>query len=146
MKSMFCEDDVCQLKNRLLQLSPEHHPCWGIMTAGKMMCHLADAIQYTLSDPDRNAEVMKGPPMMIRHLVRLWIPWPKGAPTVDAMMQTDPVDFEKDRQRLFRRMDCLLQTRREDWPVHPFFGPLDGLAWARLTWRHINHHLKQFGL
>lgn len=146
MKSMFCEEDVSRLKERVQRLTPEHSPRWGRMRAGKAVCHLADSVEYALSEPDPSVEVMKGPPMVVRHVFRLWLPWPKGAPTVDEMMQTEPGDFDTDRNRLLRKMDCMLKKRRDTWPVHPFFGPLDGLAWARLTWRHIDHHLKQFGL
>lgn len=146
MKSMFCENDVFQLKERLERLTPERKPRWGSMSAGQMLCHLTDAVTCALSAPDPATEVVQGPPMVIRHAVRLWMPWPRGLPTLPEMTRTDPAVFKKDMDRLFRKMECLMKTRRDDWPVHPFFGPLDGLAWARLTWRHIHHHLRQFGL
>lgn len=29
--------------------------------------------------------------------------------------------------------------------VHPAFGPLSPQEWARLGWKHLDHHLVQFG-
>ena len=28
---------------------------------------------------------------------------------------------------------------------HPFFGPLSSEEWQALQWRHLDHHLRQFG-
>jgi len=30
--------------------------------------------------------------------------------------------------------------------VHPTFGPLSPEQWGRLCWKHLNHHLTQFGV
>jgi hypothetical protein len=30
-------------------------------------------------------------------------------------------------------------------PEHPFFGPLTATEWDRLQWKHLDHHLRQFG-
>src|SRR5690349_14639038 len=32
------------------------------------------------------------------------------------------------------------------WPEHPVFGALTGRAWGALGWRHLDHHLRQFGV
>jgi hypothetical protein len=32
------------------------------------------------------------------------------------------------------------------WAEHPAFGPLTGRMWGVLAWRHLDHHLRQFGL
>jgi Protein of unknown function (DUF1569) len=33
-----------------------------------------------------------------------------------------------------------------EWPDHPAFGPLPRRAWGVLAYRHIDHHLRQFGV
>jgi len=30
--------------------------------------------------------------------------------------------------------------------THPFFGTLSADEWGKLTWKHIDHHLRQFGV
>ena len=32
-----------------------------------------------------------------------------------------------------------------EWAVHPMFGPLSGQEWGLLCWKHMDHHLRQFG-
>ncbi|MBN1297347.1 hypothetical protein JXA80_11250 [bacterium] len=146
MGSMFIEKDVQILKERLKKLTPETRPNWGTFTAGQMLCHLGDAMAVALAEPKRGVQPLSGPPMIIRHMIRRYLPWPRHIRTLPEMIVTQPGEFQKDMIRVLTYMDTMLRTRRTDWPVHAFFGPLDDVAWARLTWRHINHHLHQFGL
>jgi hypothetical protein len=32
------------------------------------------------------------------------------------------------------------------WTPHPAFGNLNGRSWGVLMWRHMDHHLRQFGV
>ncbi len=144
MRTMFEARDVAMLQERLNRLTADAKPKWGSFDVNRMVCHLADQIRFALS-VELEVEVMKGPPMFIRHLIRLYLPWPKGAATVKEMLETDPVALEDDICTVSKLMDDFLKVAdRADWPNHPFFGPLDGKAWAKLTWRHTDYHLKQF--
>jgi hypothetical protein len=31
------------------------------------------------------------------------------------------------------------------WPVSPVFGALSGKDWGALSYKHLDHHLRQFG-
>lgn len=146
MRTMFEVRDVGVLQDRLNRLTADAKPKWGSFDVNRMVCHLADAMRFALS-PELNVKVMKGPPMFVRHLIRLYLPWPKGAPTVPEMLETDPAALEDDIRATVTLMDDFQHgSDRTDWPNHPFFGPLDGNGWAKLTWRHIDYHLKQFGV
>jgi hypothetical protein len=86
--------------------------------------------------------------MFIRHLLRLYVPLPKGkVQSLPVFLESQPEDWEKDKAILIRLIDRFLESRnQEEWPMHPFFGHLTGRDWARVTWRHSNHHLSQFGV
>lgn len=52
-------------------------------------------------------------------------------------------------------VDCLVDSGLEQiaagpqektWPPHPLFGPLSWREWGVVTHRHVDHHLKQFGV
>ena len=45
-----------------------------------------------------------------------------------------------------QKTEQLALTPRAKGPEHPFFGPLTNGEWNALQWKHIKHHLKQFGL
>ena len=146
MKSLFDEADVHALSQRLAGLSATTAPRWGSFTADRMICHLVDQLDFAFSGP-RDAEVLKGPPMLVRHAIRVFLPWPRGTPTAREMLRTQPDRWESDLATLKQLMNRFLQSRdRADWAVHPFFGVLSGAQWARLAWRHNDHHLRQFGV
>jgi hypothetical protein len=60
-----------------------------------------------------------------------------------------------DREALLRRVATLPREAQARWgrftasngmgPVHPLFGPLTHREWSALMYRHVDHHLKQFG-
>jgi Protein of unknown function (DUF1569) len=148
MKSMFEKTRIEEMKTRVAKLTPDSNAQWGKLTAHKMLCHLQDQMMYGLGMMAEVTDLEKGPPMFIRHLLRMFIPIPRGkVPTSDALRKMQPEDWEKDKARVIELMDGFMENKdKETWPSHPFFGPLTGLAWARVTWRHSNHHLTQFGV
>ncbi len=136
------------MKARVEKLTPDSAARWGTFSAHRMLCHLQDQMMYGLGMMEEVQELEKGPPMFIRHLLRLFVPIPRGkVPTSQALKKKQPGDWEKDKAKVIQLMDGFLENRdKEKWPFHPFFGPLTGLAWSRVTWRHNNHHLTQFGV
>jgi len=148
MKHMFDKTQVEIMKSRVEKLNPESTPQWGKFNVHGMICHLQDQMTYALGKKEEITELAKGPPMFLRNLFRLYIPMLKGKiQTSPVMLETQPREWEEDKARVIRLMENLLENReKETWPFHPFFGPLTGLDWARLVWRHNNHHLSQFGV
>ena len=148
MKHLFNLRDVEELKARVRRLEPGITPKWGSFNPHRMLCHLSDQIEYALEIKGNSHFKKEGPPMFIRKLVRLYMPMPKGKIKTDPdMLVTQPGEWEQDKDRMLTLIDCFSNANdTEDWPVHPFFGPLKGLDWARLTWRHVDHHLRQFGV
>jgi hypothetical protein len=148
MKNLFNEVHLEEMKARIEKLNIECVPLWGKFSVQGMVCHLIDWSEYALGITEGVKEVVPGPPMFIRSLFRLYVPFPKGkVKTGPAMLKTQPGEWEKDRQRLIELLNQIRENRdKKTWPIHPFFGPLTGPAWARLGWRHNNHHLNQFGV
>jgi len=71
-------------------------------------------------------------------------PWPKGVQVPPVMFESDPGDFEADRQQVVAYVERFAAGPQQDWGVSPAFGPLKPTGWARLNWRHLDHHLRQF--
>jgi len=148
MKSVFNKQDVSEMRARIERLTFETPAKWGKFNPHQMLCHLQDQMSYALGMKEEAAELIKGPPMFIRALLRLYLPWPKGkVQTVPAMLETQPKDWEQDVAKTIELMERFPeQSGKDQWPNHPFFGPLKGLDWAKLVWRHNDHHLTQFGV
>lgn len=148
MKSMHNKDHVAEMKKRVERLTSSSTAQWGVFSIQEMICHLLDGLKYPLGMKEEEKELAPGPPLFIRSLIRLYMPIPKAKiKTVPLYLETKPEEFEKDKAQLVEMMDRFLaEADRETWPMHPFFGNLDGPAWGKLTWRHMSHHLCQFGV
>ncbi len=147
MKDIFDESIVKGLKERIELLGVGSTPKWGKFNVNKMLCHLQDNLRYATGIFKEEKELIKGPPVFLRSIIRLYIPWPKNSPTAPSMLQTKPDEIEKDKLLLFELLEQVREKKeQQEWPFHPFFGKLDGIGWARLIYRHMDYHLKQFGL
>lgn len=128
-------------------------PHWGVMSAAEMLCHLGDAHEAVLGTrvpPGRGASG-RSRPVMKWVALRAPFPWPKGfktRPGVDPKQEgTRPGEFEADRDRAIRTLRALVTADPHTLaPVHSLFGPMDAADWHRWAFRHVGHHLRQFGL
>ncbi len=147
MNDIFEEKNIKYLSYRISKLKSSSKPKWGKFNVNKMLCHLQDQLRYATGVFNEEKKLIKGPPVFLRSIVRLYIPWPKNSPTAPSMLQTKPDEIEKDKLLLFELLEQVREKKEQkDWPFHPFFGTLDGKGWARLIYRHIDYHLKQFGV
>jgi hypothetical protein len=147
MKTIFDDEARAALMARLARVTMESRPRWGKMNAEQMLAHLVEAMRMALGEfPTRPKRmVTRFPPF--RQLFVYWLPWPKGAPTARELLPSDRRSLDDSRREIVR----LVQTISErapatGWPDHPAFGKLSRRGWGVLGWRHIDHHLRQFGL
>lgn len=138
-----------QIERRLDSLTPEHRGAWGRLTVGGMVCHCYDAVRGALGENPSKLLGNFGPlrPLLALLMIDV-LPWPKGkAKTVREMLSTEEGDLVADVSRLKQTFDQVVERgARESWGVHPLFGALSRAQWGRLIWRHVDYHLKQFGV
>ena len=151
MKNWFHAADAADILRRLDGLSADARPQWGTLTAGDLLCHLADPVRVALGE--KHAARLPGPFGLpgLAHLIVWILPWPKGAPTAPEFLpqagMTPATGFDSDKQVLL----AVLRRFGDSPPDRvfapsPVFGRLSRRAWGRLMWRHLDHHLTQFGL
>jgi len=131
---------------RLHRLVPSTKAKWGKFDASRMLCHLNDSIDVALGEiPSHSLNRKPFQRFPLKHLAMYVVPFPKGFPAPPEMLSTEPGSFEADRQRLFSLIERLAAAPKAKGPDHPLFGPLTMDEWNALHWKHIDHHLKQFG-
>jgi hypothetical protein len=59
------------------------------------------------------------------------------------MLTTGPRTWAEDVAAVEELMGRMAATPLST--IHPFFGPLTHAGWGRLAWKHLDHHLRQFG-
>ena len=151
MKSIFNPSDVQDLRRRLAALTPQSTRRWGRMTAHQAVCHLNDWFKGLLGD----RPIPGNDPGLGIKIVRFIAfntptPWLRGFPTSPMQDQekggTPPADFEADVAELGALMMRFAETGGVGLLPHNRWGNMSPGMWGRYGFRHVNHHLRQFGL
>ena len=118
-----------------------------------MLCHLGDTFQSVLGSriPPGPSPSGKAKPFLKWLILYSRMPWPKGAktrPGVDPRREgTRPGDFEHDRALVIDGLNQLaVAPAHRLAQVHFMVGPMSRADWHRWAYKHVDHHLKQFGL
>ena len=146
MKSIWQDEATRELHERVGHLAWNAPAQWGSFTAPKMICHLADSLKMAMGDlkvAPKNLPIRFTP---LKQLIIYVAPFPKGAPTAPELLARAPKEWAADVEDVQALLDRAASARTTDtWPEHPAFGALSTRAWGVLIFRHMNHHLKQFG-
>jgi hypothetical protein len=149
MKNLYDGVSVAELKTRASRLNAESHGRWGKMSAAQALAHCAVAMEMAVGD-------QKLPRMFIGRLIggvakrsnlKDDAPMSRDAPTMKELVVLDQRDLEEERVRLCLLIDRFAGAGPEGCTTHPhsFFGPMAPEEWALLMYKHIDHHLRQFG-
>ena len=148
MGTILNSDDRAEIANRLRSLTESSNARWGSMSVAGMLEHLCLSARMALGElsvPSANKRVFQKFP--VKQLILYVFPFPKGAPTAPALKPTaSAAPFEEERAALLEMVERIGTAPLEGaWPAHPLFGPLTRREWGALTYKHIDHHLRQFG-
>jgi hypothetical protein len=147
MGSILNEVDRTKIANRLESLSAASTRRWGSMDVVAMLRHLNLSARMAVGElpvVTKNKRVFQVFPL--KHLILYVLPFPKGAPTASELKPSDAVSFEEERAALLELIERIATGPREGGgPAHPLFGPLTWREWGVATYKHTDHHLKQFG-
>ena len=149
MKTLFNPADREALCLRLAALEPDAPRLWGSMNAAQMLAHCAIALEVAAGDrplPQAFLGKLIGP--LVGRLILGQRPFSHNAPTAPGFVVREARDFEAERIRVATLMDRVVQHGPESAgrQTHPFFGRLSGDQWGRLAHKHLDHHLRQFGV
>jgi hypothetical protein len=117
------------------------------MDVTAMLQHLRLSADMTLGElpvSSKSKRVFQVFPL--KHLILYVLPFPKGAPTAPELKPVDAASFEKERAVVLELLERIGTGPTEGaGPAHPLFGPLTWREWGVATYKHTDHHLKQFG-
>jgi hypothetical protein len=147
MKTLFDDRRRSEIQERLGRLTPVTAPQWGKFDASRMVAHLGDSLKMALGTlPVKSKRLpIRHPPL--KQLIIYWAPWPKGTPTAPELIARSPGDWSAEVSELSDLVDRVAAAESEmKWPEHPAFGRMTPRAWGVLTYRHVDHHFRQFGI
>jgi Protein of unknown function (DUF1569) len=148
MKNLFQREAVDEVIARIDTLQPAVQRQWGKMDVAQMMAHCSAALDMAsgrLNPPRILIGRLIGP--FFRPIYTNEKPLSRKSPTDPKLVVSDQRDFAHEQEQLKR---CVRQfheggeaqcTRHP----HPFFGALSAQDWSRGMYKHLDHHLRQFG-
>jgi len=147
MRTILNEDDLNAILNRVRSLSVSSTRRWGSMDVTGMLQHLRLSGLMTVGELPVVSKSKRAFQMFpLKDLILYVVPFPKGAPTAPELKPSDVTSFEEERAALLGLLERI-GTGPSDGtgPAHPLFGPLTWREWGVATYKHADHHLKQFG-
>lgn len=146
MRSLSHANARDEIIERISRLTPENQRRWGQMEVSRVPCHLADQLRMALADIPTGTP--RGPARYapLRFLLLHVLPWPKGKVQAPAeAFTTPPTSWDADRAALLDLIARFAHTPPDELAsTHPVFGPMTSRDWAVLSYRHLDHHLRQF--
>ncbi|MFN7937513.1 MAG: DUF1569 domain-containing protein [Bryobacteraceae bacterium] len=146
MKTVWDDSVRKELLDRFARLQNGQKPVWGKMNAGQMVAHCRDSLRAPLGEMKLTEKWTPFRIGFLRYLVIYKLPWPKGSPTAVELIHEGPEDLNSNRQQLIEVMERFAAHRGKPLLDHAAFGPLSEKDWGCLAWRHLDHHLRQFGV
>jgi Protein of unknown function (DUF1569) len=138
------------LETRIRALRLDSPRQWGRMTSHEAVCHMSDVFRMALGDKTVSSRRAAFAPVVKFIALQLPMPWPRGIKTLPEVEQgcggTTPGDFERDRSELLALMARFSAAPDSlGTATHPIFGMMSKSEWGRWGYRHLDHHLRQFG-
>jgi hypothetical protein len=148
--NIFTSKVADNIKQRVNQLTYETNPRWGKMDAAKMLAHCN--VTYEMAYEDKYPK----PPGFVRFMLKLLVKntvvgdkqYKKNSSTAPAFKITSDKDFELEKKRLFDYLDKTVELGQQyfEGKESISFGKLTAKEWNNMFYKHLDHHLMQFGV
>lgn len=135
--------------DRLAGLTPEHPRRWGRMEPSQLLPHLASGLRMALGERKTEGKPpgeLRG--AVLRYLAIHRLPWPEGKiPAPPGLFGAGSLGWERDREVVVELIERFAAAPSDNLGVgHPNFGRMKPRDWDVLQYRHLDHHLRQFGV
>lgn len=150
MKNIFTEVITKETIARIENLSIESKPLWGKMSVAQMLAHLS--VQYEMVYTDLH----KKPNAIIKFILKTFIkkavvsnkPFPKNGRTAPQFIIANKRDFQTEKKRLIAFLTKTQQLGENEFNGREShsFGKLNAQEWNNIFYKHLDHHLNQFGV
>lgn len=148
MTSLFDLETNRELSERLLKLKPDAQALWGKMTVSQMLKHAQGPFKVAFEEITFNRGLVG---ILFGGIARKKLsgpePFSKNLPTAKVFIVKDNPDFEIEKAKLLNyiKQFSIRGPAGITLKPHPFFGAMNSTEWDMLMYKHLDHHLRQFG-
>ena len=151
MESIFTDAGIASIVQRIDRLSPTVPAQWGKMNVAQMLAHCQPVLKVGLNDhnlPKYNFMLRAIGRMVKKSLLKNELPYKRNQPTDKSFKIADARDFDTEKSKLKAALNDFSSAGRASQLIgdHPFFGTLSHSDWDKMQWKHLDHHLRQFGV
>ncbi len=149
LPNYFSKEVSEKLIQRINLLHPSTAPVWGTMQVSQMLAHCN--VTYDMLFTDKYPE----PNFFVKALLKLFVkptvvgdkPYKKLSQTAPAFLIKDERDFENEKHKLLANISktVALGENHFEGKSSNSFGTLNAKEWNNLFYKHLDHHLSQFG-
>ncbi|NOS56588.1 MAG: DUF1569 domain-containing protein [Cyclobacteriaceae bacterium] len=148
MHTLFDPAVAEKMLQRVESLTPASERQWGKMSVDQMLAHCAKGFEMAIGiiKPKRVLiGRILGP--LIRKKYSDESEFGRNSPTGDELRITTPQDFEQEKKKLLKLLRQFSSAGEKGVTnnPHPFFGKLTATEWGIGMYKHLDHHLRQFG-
>lgn len=149
MKSLFDLSESQHIISRINRLQSTSTAEWGRMNVAQMLAHCQVPLRLAVGDLSLQ-RVLAG--IFFGSFARKQLvksePFKKDLFTAKEFLITDERDFEKEKSSLIELIERFTKNGPDGLTEdpHPFFGRMTEQEWDILQWKHLDHHLRQFGV
>jgi hypothetical protein len=150
LPNIFTKSVSDKLIDRINALLPMSKAQWGKMGVAEMLahCNVAYEMEYETKHPKPNFFMKLILKMFVKNSVVNESPYKKNAQTDPAFIIKQTRDFEIEKSRLIQYITKTTELGEDyfDNKESHSFGKLTKNEWNNLFYKHLDHHLTQFGV
>ncbi len=150
MKNIFDSAVTQEMIGRINKLQPDTQPQWGTMSVDKMLAHCNVTYDMAYTDKYPKATGLKKWVLtkFVKQIVVGEKPYKKNSRTAPEFIISDQRVFADEKKRLVDNLNktCEKGTRFFDKRESLSFGQLMPKEWSNMFYKHLDHHLNQFGV
>lgn len=148
MQNLFNPSVKQSFIDRINKLQPNTQALWGVMSVDQMLAHCQVPIDLAYGNlilkPNKILAFLFGK-RLLKKLMADDKKFTKNSPTFNEAKIKTTAGFDVEKKDL---ISLIAQFNEEKivLKMHPFFGEMSAQQWAILQFKHLDHHLSQFGV
>lgn len=148
MHNLYNKADNQKIIERINKINFDSKPQWGKMSAAEMLFHCRQPLRVGFGEMKLKRTLLG---ILFGKIAKKQVlngkPIKKGLPTDKNFKPKGNCNLETEKADLIKIVGRFAAEgpKAISKEPHPFFGRLTPEEWSILTWKHLDHHLSQFG-
>lgn len=146
MKSLFNTQERLEIVTRISSITEDTPRLWGKMTSSQMLLHCQSPLKVSIGELKLSSNLLF---MILGPLVKKKLmkeePFEQNLPTHKDFVVKSYPEFAIEKAKLIDLVNTFAERKARLAAKHPIFGKMNTQQWDALNWKHLDHHLRQFG-